>query len=130
MPGDTRRRLHAWARRLRAEALTLWFAARHERTPWPVRLLAAAVAVYAFSPLDLIPDVIPVLGLLDDLVLVPLGLWAVVRLVPPGVWAECRERAAAAVERPVSRAAAVVVVVLWAGAAAATAWALVLWGRS
>ena len=119
-----------WARRLRAEALALWFAARHEGTPRAVRLLAAAVAAYAFSPVDLIPDVIPVLGLLDDLVLVPLGVWVVVRLVPADVWAACRARAAEAATRPVSRAAAAVVVVLWTAAGAATVWAGLQWARA
>ena len=115
MPAE---RLRDAARRLRAEALALWFAARHARTPWAARVLAAAVAAYAFSPIDLIPDVIPVLGLLDDLILVPLGIWLVGRLIPDDVWAECRERATEASERPVSRWAAAAVVAVWLAAAA------------
>ncbi len=114
-------RLRRAARRLRAEALALWFAARHPDTPRVARLLAAGVAAYAFSPLDLIPDVIPVLGLLDDVILVPLGIWLVVRIVPADVWAECRAQAAQAAERPVSRPAAVAVVVVWLVTAAVVA---------
>ena len=81
MPADAARapgRLRRAARHLKAEALTVWFAARDPRTPLAARVLAACVAAYAFSPIDLIPDVIPVLGLLDDLILVPAGIWLVV----------------------------------------------------
>lgn len=87
--------LREWARRLKREALTAYYAARHPGTPLLVRLLALAVAAYALSPIDLIPDFIPILGYLDDLVLVPLGLWLVVRLVPSPVLQECRTRAEA-----------------------------------
>ncbi|MBL8056706.1 MAG: DUF1232 domain-containing protein, partial [Anaerolineales bacterium] len=75
-------RLRAHARALKAEAYALYLAARDPRTPWYARALAAGVAAYAFSPLDLIPDFIPVLGYLDDLVLVPLGIWLALRLIP------------------------------------------------
>ncbi|MEK9803682.1 MAG: DUF1232 domain-containing protein, partial [Curvibacter sp.] len=81
------------ARALKAETYVLYLAARHPRTPWYAKLLVAVVVAYAFSPLDLIPDFIPVLGLLDDLVLIPLGLLLALRLVPPQVLAECRARA-------------------------------------
>ena len=106
----------AWRGRLRAlkrEALTVWCVARHPRLPWAVRGLALGVAAYAFSPIDLIPDVIPVLGLLDDLLLVPLGVWAVLKLAPADVVAEARAQAAALAEKPVSRTAAVVIALLW-----------------
>ena len=106
------------ARRLRREALTVYLVARHPATPGGARLLAFAVATYALSPIDLIPDFIPVLGYLDDLVLVPFGIWLVMRLVPPAVLVECRERAAAMAGRPVGRGAAVVIVALWLAAAA------------
>lgn len=86
---------------------------RHPRTPWYAKLLAAAVVAYAFSPLDLIPDFVPVLGYLDDLVLVPLGIALVIRLVPAPVMAECRERAQAASERPTSWWSALVIVAIW-----------------
>lgn len=106
----------AWAGRLRAlkrEALTVWCIARHPRLPWWVRGLALAVAAYAFSPIDLIPDFIPVLGLLDDLLLVPLGVWAVLKLAPPDVVAEARAHASALADKPVSRTAAVLFALAW-----------------
>jgi len=120
--------LHRWRRtwtaRLRAlkrESLVVYYAARDPRLPWHVRLLALAVAAYALSPIDLIPDFIPVLGYLDDLVLVPLGVALVVKLAPGDVLADARERAAHAAQRPVSRVAAVVIVLVWI-AAIVLAW--------
>jgi uncharacterized membrane protein YkvA (DUF1232 family) len=113
-----------WRERLRAlkrESLVVWYAARDPRLPWPVRLLALAVAAYALSPIDLIPDFIPVLGYLDDLVLVPLGIALVVKLTPAPVLADARVRAAATAARPVSRAGAAVVIALWL-LAVALAW--------
>ena len=110
------------ARRLRREAITVYLVARHPATPGGARLLAFAVAAYALSPIDLIPDFVPVLGYLDDLVLVPLGIWLVMRLVPPAVIAECRERAGAMAERPVARGAAVLIVALWLAAAVCACW--------
>lgn len=118
----------AWkdaARRLKREVLVLYFAARDPATPWLARLLAALVAAYALSPIDLIPDMIPVLGLLDDLLLLPLGIWLVLRLVPPEVMAAARRRAQDCLERPTSRLAAGVVLLLWLLAA----WMLWHWGR-
>jgi len=105
-----------WRERLRAlkrESLVVWYAARDPRLPWPVRLLALAVAAYALSPIDLIPDFIPVLGYLDDLVLVPLGVALVVKLTPAAILADARARAAVTAARPTSTAAAIVIVVLW-----------------
>ena len=84
----------------------MWIAARDPRTPLAAKLLAGAVAAYAFSPIDLIPDFIPVLGLLDDLIIVPLGVWAVLQLIPPPLIAEFRAEAAEVANRPVSRKAA------------------------
>ena len=100
----------------------VYYAARDPRTPWPVRLLALAVAAYAFSPIDLIPDFIPVLGYLDDLVLLPLGVALVVRWVPAEVMADARAKARETVQRPASRGMAVVIVVVWIGLAAALGW--------
>ena len=115
--------LRRWAQRLKRDVVAVWFAARDPATPLAVRLLAAAVAAYALSPIDLIPDFIPVLGLLDDALIVPLGLWWVLRLLPADVLARAREKAAAVLERPRSRVAAVVIVCLWlAMAVAAVAW--------
>lgn len=95
----------------------LWLAARDPRTPWQVKLLAGAVAAYALSPIDLIPDFIPVLGYLDDVVLVPVGIWLAVKLIPAALVIELRARAEALAQRPVSRGAAMVVVVIWIAAA-------------
>ena len=105
--------LRTAARRLRHQATVLYLVARDPRTPWAARLVAGAVAAYALSPIDLIPDVIPVLGLLDDLVLVPLGVALALRLVPERVLADARVQAYALAERPVSWTAATVVVFVW-----------------
>lgn len=118
-------RLRERARELRVHTMTVWYAARDPRLPWPVRLLALAVAAYAFSPIDLIPDFIPVLGLLDDLVLLPLGLALVVKLTPPPIIEAARERARGAEARPSSLVAAVAIALLWlALAALAARWVL------
>lgn len=106
-------RLQEAARRIKRDALTVYFAARDPRTPWPVRLLALMIAAYAFSPIDLIPDFIPVLGYLDDLILLPLGILLVIRLTPEAVIADSRVKAQEAAERPVSPVAAVVIVMIW-----------------
>ena len=101
--------------RLAVEAHTAWLAARDPRVPWLSRLLAIAVAAYALSPIDLIPDFIPVLGWLDDLLIVPLGLWVVRRLIADPLWAELHAAAETASERPSSRAGMAVILLLWAG---------------
>lgn len=106
-------RLKQWGRTLKQHTLVVYYAARDPRTPMGVRWLALLVAAYALSPIDLIPDFIPVLGYLDDLLIVPLGIALVVRLTPPEVMVAAREKAAQAAGRPVSYAAAVVIVVLW-----------------
>lgn len=114
-------RIKAWARDLNREVVAVYFAARDPRTPLVVRLLAVLVAAYALSPIDLIPDAVPVLGYVDDLVLVPLGLALVVRLVPPEVMQASRAKAAERLARPRSVLGAVLVVSLWAAAALAVA---------
>ena len=108
-------RWKSWARRLKLETYALYLAYKDPRTPWYARLFAACVVGYAFSPIDLIPDVIPVLGYLDDLVLVPLGVSIALRMIPPPVLAECREEARTVFEqgKPTNRAAAVVIVGIW-----------------
>lgn len=120
-------RLLDWARRLRREAHALFLAARDPRTPWAARLLALAIAAYALSPIDLIPDVIPVLGLLDEAILLPLLIALAVRLIPPALMEEHRARARAAAARPASRAGAAMVAALWAVAAALLLWWLSGW---
>ena len=99
--------------RLAVEAHAAWLAARDPRVPMLARILAVAVAAYALSPIDLIPDFIPVLGYLDDLVLVPLGVGLVVRLIPADVLLECRERAMRASRRTRSWVAAAIIIGIW-----------------
>jgi uncharacterized membrane protein YkvA (DUF1232 family) len=115
-------RLKRWARRLKVEVHALYLAYRDPRVPWYARVFAAVVVGYAFSPIDLIPDPIPVLGYLDDLVLIPLGVALAVRMIPPQVLAECREEAREMTDRPVSRVAAVVVVAVWVVLASLAVW--------
>jgi uncharacterized membrane protein YkvA (DUF1232 family) len=120
------KKLKAWADRLKNDLHALYLAARDPRVPWVAKLVVVAVAAYAVSPIDLIPDFIPVLGYLDDLVLLPLGIALAIKLIPPGIWADCKARAKVRsdVERPRSRAAVVVIVVVWAGVLAGLVW----WG--
>jgi uncharacterized membrane protein YkvA (DUF1232 family) len=105
-----------WAGRLKAETYALYLAYGDPRVPLHAKLFAALVVGYAFSPIDLIPDPIPILGYLDDLVLVPLGVALAVRMIPEEVLSESRQRAREMMERgerPVSRTAAAVIVALW-----------------
>ena len=114
--------LKTWAKGLKRDSVAVWIAARDPRVPWYAKALAGAVAAYALSPIDLIPDFIPVLGYLDDLIIVPAGIWMVVRLIPQPLMVEFREEAARRVERPASYAMAAVIVLLWIAAVAATVW--------
>jgi uncharacterized membrane protein YkvA (DUF1232 family) len=112
------------ARDLRRDVVAIAIAVRDPRVPWYAKAVGACVIAYALSPIDLIPDFIPVLGYLDDLVLVPLGLLLLVHLIPPDILAEHRVAAASIVERPVSRAGAVAVIFVWVLSAAVLAfWA-------
>ena len=106
-------RLRKWARELKQQTLVVYFAARDPRTPWLARILAVGIAAYALSPIDLIPDFIPVLGYLDDLIIVPLGLMLVLRLIPADVLAASRSKAAEAADRPANRAMAAAIVAIW-----------------
>ena len=101
--------------RLKAETFALYLAARHPGTPWYAKLFVAGIVAYAFSPIDLIPDFVPVLGYLDDLILIPMGIALAVRMVPPAVLAECRARAQEVMSqgKPVSRIAGAVIVAIW-----------------
>ena len=103
------------ARQLKAETWALALAVRDPRTPWYAKLLVAGIVAYACSPIDLIPDFIPVLGYLDDLVLLPLGIAWALQLIPPAVLVECRARAQETLQdgKPVSWVAGAVIVVLW-----------------
>ena len=115
-------RIKGWARAVRRDVHALWLAARDPRTPWYARAFALAVAAYALSPIDLIPDFVPVLGYLDEVVLLPPAILLAIRLVPPEVMAEHRATAAAAQARPVSRAGAALIVAVWLAVAAALVW--------
>ena len=105
--------LRKWAKELKQQTLVVYFAARDPRTPWFVRLLAVLVAAYALSPIDLIPDFIPVLGYLDDLIILPLGVLLVLRLAPAEVMRSASEQAASAVDRPISQTMGAVIVAIW-----------------
>lgn len=104
--------------RLRIDVHAAWLAARDRRTPWYARAFGLFITAYALSPLDLIPDFIPVLGLLDDALLIPLGLWLFTRMLPPGLFDECRAEAERVSQQPRSWVGALIVVCLWLVAAA------------
>ncbi|HET9404176.1 MAG TPA: YkvA family protein [Burkholderiales bacterium] len=128
------KRLREWARQLKHEVVALWFCTRHPRTPFMAKALAAALVAYAFSPIDLIPDFIPVLGYLDDLILLPIGIWLVLKLVPADVLAECRDQATRWLDEknpePRSRLAAVLIVTLWLAALIFVSWLAWRWAES
>ncbi len=113
------------ARTLKREVYTLFLAYKDPRVPWYAKAFSACVVAYAFSPIDLIPDFVPVLGYLDDLVLVPLGIALAIKMIPVEVLVECRERAEAVMAqgKPVNKTAAVVIILLWA---AIIAWVVKL----
>ena len=113
-----RERAHA----LKREAVTLYLAVRDPRTPLPAKIVAGLVLAYALSPIDLIPDFIPVLGYLDDLIIVPLGIMLALRLVPAEVLVAARAQAEATLERPTNRVAAVVIVAIWIACALLLGW--------
>ena len=121
MDGEALIDLRGRARRLKQDTYALYLACRDPRTPWYAKLLAGAIVAYALSPIDLIPDFVPVLGYLDDVIIVPLGLSLAVRLIPREVMDECRARAAAT-RGPRNRTAAVVIVVVWIALAALAIW--------
>ena len=120
-------RAKAWAQLIKRDVIAIWIAARDPRVPWYVKGLALAVAAYALSPIDLIPDFIPVLGYLDDLVIVPAGILLVVWLVPAGLMAEFRARAETEASRPRSIATAAAIVTIWTALIAILAWWLWAW---
>jgi uncharacterized membrane protein YkvA (DUF1232 family) len=115
-------RLRLWARLVLRDGLALYVAARDPRTPWLAKLLALVVAAYALSPIDLIPDVIPVLGFLDELILLPIAIALIARLIPANIMAESRAAAERMVHRPRSKAGAAIIIGIWALALGALAW--------
>lgn len=115
--------IKAWARNLKRDSVALYLASRDPRVPWYAKALAIAIAAYALSPIDLIPDFIPIIGYLDDLILLPLGVRLAISLIPDDVMAECRANASTALQRPTSRAGMIAIIVLWIAGALALAWA-------
>lgn len=120
-------RLRDWARAIKRDIVAIWLAGRDPRVPWPVKLLALLVAGYALSPIDLIPDFIPILGYLDDVLLLPLGILLVVRLLPPDLLAEHRAAAVGILDRPVSKRGLFVIIALWLAAAVFAGWLAWRW---
>jgi uncharacterized membrane protein YkvA (DUF1232 family) len=112
-----------WAKRIKRDGVTLWFAGKHPRTPWHAKVLGVFVVAYALSPIDLIPDFIPVLGYVDDVLLLPGLIWLTIKLLPTEVLAECRAQADDWMQtkgaKPSSRVGAVCIVLLWLAAGAA-----------
>ena len=109
--------LKEWVNRLKRDTVALWFACRDRRTPWGVRIFGFLIVAYALSPIDLIPDFIPVVGYLDELILIPAGLWVLLRLIPEQILSECRCKAgewlASGSARPHSSLGAAMVIVIW-----------------
>ena len=116
--------LKQWARTIKRDVVALYIAGRDPRVPWYAKLAAVAVAAYALSPIDLIPDFIPVLGYLDEVILLPVAIFLVIKMIPDPLMAEFREEAQRRSERPVSRVAAAVIIALWIAAAGFLLWAL------
>jgi uncharacterized membrane protein YkvA (DUF1232 family) len=115
-------RLKHWAHIARRDLHAIYLAARDPRVPWHAKAVAAFVAAYAFSPIDLIPDFVPVLGYLDDLIIVPLGILLAIHLIPPEILAEHRAAAERAARRPVSKAGAAGVIAIWLLLAIGAGW--------
>lgn len=115
--------LRHWAKRIKRDGVTLWFAGKHPRTPWYARALGIFVVAYALSPIDLIPDFIPVLGYVDDVLLLPALIWLAIQLLPKDVLQACRQEADRWMEtqgaKPRSRWGAVLVVGIWVALGAA-----------
>ena len=118
---STMERLKGWARNLKRDVIALWLAARDPRVPWYAKALSAAVAAYALSPIDVIPDFIPILGYLDDLLIVPVGIWAAVKLIPDPIMTDLRTKALEQ-RKPTSKAGLAAVVLIWLTAIAITLW--------
>ncbi|MGJ7578682.1 YkvA family protein [Variovorax sp. RHLX14] len=115
--------LKTWAKRIKRDGVTLWFAGKHPATPWYAKALGLFVVAYALSPIDLIPDFIPVLGYVDDVLLLPVLIYLTIRMLPADVLSDCRMQAdawmAAEGKKPISRVGAVAIVVIWVAVAAA-----------
>ena len=115
-------RLKDWARLIRRDVVALWLAAHDPRVPFWIKALAALIAAYALSPIDLIPDFIPVLGYLDEIILLPLAIAGLVRLIDPGIMAEHRATAETLAEKPVRKSGALIIGAIWIAAATWLLW--------
>ncbi len=119
--------LEQWARTIKRDVVALWMAARDPRVPWYAKAVAGGVAAYALSPIDLIPDFFPIIGYLDDLIIVPLGIMLAVKLVPDDLMQELRDEATRRA-KPVSKTGFAFIVLVWTLAAIALLW--VFWPNS
>jgi uncharacterized membrane protein YkvA (DUF1232 family) len=115
-------KLKNWARTIRRDAHALYLAAHDPRVPWYAKALALCVAGYALSPIDFIPDFIPVIGYLDDVIIVPLGIMLVMKLIPSNIMAEHRAAASLAAEKPISHVAAFIIVSIWIASIVMVIW--------
>ena len=113
--------LKQWARAIKRDVFALWLAARDPRVPWYAKAVAGAVAAYALSPIDLIPDFIPILGYLDDLIIVPLGIWLAISLIPPDIISELRTKAATR-SKPRTWVGLMIILAIWAAVALILIW--------
>jgi uncharacterized membrane protein YkvA (DUF1232 family) len=120
-------RIKSWARDLKRDGHAIYLASRDPRVPWYAKALAVAVAGYALSPIDLIPDFIPIIGYLDELILLPLGIWLVVSLIPREIMIEYRAKANEAGQRPVSRVGMAAIILLWIIGALTLGWIGYAW---
>jgi uncharacterized membrane protein YkvA (DUF1232 family) len=120
-------RLAGWARSIKRDIYAVYLASRDPRTPWFAKAVAIGVVAYALSPIDLIPDFIPVLGQLDELVILPLGIWLVVRLIPPDVMNEHRAAAIVAEKMPRIMAGAVTIIAIWILLTVGAGWLAYRW---
>ena len=120
-------RLRDWARAIKRDVHAVYLASRDPRVPWLAKVLAICIAAYALSPIDLIPDFIPVLGYLDDAILLPLGILLVVRMIPPDIMAEHRAAAQIAQARPQSLAGALAIIAIWIALSAGAGWLTYRW---
>ena len=114
--------LREWARELKHQTLMVYYAVRDPRTPWHARLVAGLIVAYAISPIDLIPDVIPVVGYLDEIILLPAAIWLALKLLPADVLEAARQKAEQTAERPTSIAAVVTIVLIWVILTALFGW--------
>jgi uncharacterized membrane protein YkvA (DUF1232 family) len=120
-------RLRDWARAIRRDVHAIWLASHDPRVPWYAKALAICIAAYALSPIDLIPDFIPVLGYLDEAILLPLAILLVVKVIPPEIMAEHRAAAAIAIDRPTSIAGASFIVAIWIALTVLAGWLVYRW---